>query len=188
MLRGRLGDDEMFPGSMRFEPVRSSSAPPTQESQFFSNHAFELSDPRMDPEYAVYYSNNMRMDPRLPPTAFAPGHSWKQSRPALAPPSLLSRTPQPWGDDGMDRQPMMHPSSIRVRLDGICIHIHIVLHRNTIHLHCRMGVRCSSQMPGQWRLQIQSLASQFHILRLHQVWRLLLCHILPAQSPLRPVS
>jgi hypothetical protein len=62
---------------------RSSSAPPTQlglpEKLKLESELNETSpsDPRLNPEYAAYYYQHSRLDPRLPPPLYTPGQSWQ---------------------------------------------------------------------------------------------------------------
>jgi len=62
---------------------RSSSAPPTQlgfpEKLKLESELNETSpsDPRLNPEYAAFYYQHSRLDPRLPPPLYTPGQSWQ---------------------------------------------------------------------------------------------------------------
>ncbi len=35
-----------------------------------------VAEMRADPQYAAYFYNNSRLDPRLPPPIYSPGQSW----------------------------------------------------------------------------------------------------------------
>jgi len=79
-LRNRM-DWDSDPSSFQ-DLSRSSSAPPTQlihNEKLKTEYENEIpsSDPRLDPNYLLFYYQNSRLDPRLPPPIYAPGQSWQ---------------------------------------------------------------------------------------------------------------
>jgi hypothetical protein len=93
LLRSRIEGGSGEFGGNSGNINRSSSAPPAHfmnpaDSMIKGQYvdAFELNDkqePRVaesilsHPDYAAYYHNNARLDPRLPPPIVAPGQSWQ---------------------------------------------------------------------------------------------------------------
>ncbi|OUM69359.1 hypothetical protein PIROE2DRAFT_19667, partial [Piromyces sp. E2] len=80
LLRGRI-DFDSDPSNFQ-DLSRSSSAPPTQlihNEKLKNEYENEIpsSDPRLDPNYIIYYYQHSRLDPRLPPPIYAPGQSWQ---------------------------------------------------------------------------------------------------------------
>lgn len=80
LLRGRI-DWDSDPSNFQ-DLSRSSSAPPTQlihNEKLKTEYENEIpsSDPRLDPNYIIYYYQHSRLDPRLPPPIYAPGQSWQ---------------------------------------------------------------------------------------------------------------
>lgn len=80
LLRGRM-DWDSDPSNFQ-DLSRSSSAPPTQlihNEKLKTEYENEIpsSDPRLDPNYLLFYYQNSRLDPRLPPPIYAPGQSWQ---------------------------------------------------------------------------------------------------------------
>ncbi|CAG8551227.1 13286_t:CDS:10 [Ambispora gerdemannii] len=84
LLRGKLDlpDYDMFSDQPKDVGNRSSSAPPAQATnQLGRFDPSELdnstaSDLRSDPDYANFYYQNSRHDPRLPAPLYTPGQSW----------------------------------------------------------------------------------------------------------------
>ncbi|KAJ3069077.1 mRNA binding protein puf3 [Podochytrium sp. JEL0797] len=76
-LRSRLDYDpsDSVLGSPNGSDIsRATSAPPTQ--MMLPDDSDRMLDPRMDPEYAAYYYQQSRLDPRIPPPIYSPGQSW----------------------------------------------------------------------------------------------------------------
>jgi pumilio RNA-binding family len=80
LLRGRI-DWDSDPSNFN-DLNRSNSAPPTQlihneniKTEYESD--IPSTDPRLDPNYIIYYYQHSRLDPRLPPPIYAPGQSWQ---------------------------------------------------------------------------------------------------------------
>jgi len=80
LLRGRI-DWDSDPSNFN-DLNRSNSAPPTQlinNEKLKNEYENEIpsTDPRLDPNYIIYYYQHSRLDPRLPPPIYAPGQSWQ---------------------------------------------------------------------------------------------------------------
>ncbi|KAJ3273912.1 mRNA binding protein puf3 [Terramyces sp. JEL0728] len=76
MLQSKGGWDDF--SSTGQDINRSSSAPPSQLIMQDNNFAdFEEDDLRNNPEYAKYYHQNSRLQPRMQPPNYAPAQSWQ---------------------------------------------------------------------------------------------------------------
>lgn len=61
---------------------RSTSAPPAEALHLSKPEVMEgadigQEDPRNNPDYAAFFYNHSRLDPRLPPPLYSPGQSWQ---------------------------------------------------------------------------------------------------------------